>query len=532
MGLVHNVRKAIGNFIAGGKPSPGELKFTSLFPSLPTVPGNWTANRYELAGHFRGWPYVAINAIAQEIACMQPTIANVIKQNQVKDRVSKALRDGTLPRSEILRFERAKYLTRFQKQKSLVQVHGTDEIQPVDSSHPLVQILKKPNPHDTYWTFAYKLSMWLELTGSAYIWDVRDQLGRPCELWPIPSHWVREVPGQRQLIDGYDVWPASGYVPTDMGMGFFPGVIGGRARFGFNEVIAVRYPSPISHIDGYSPMQAIGKWVDVANNMDDSRVQTFANGAFPGVVIEMDPMAGELSPEEGERFKAKILAEWTGVRHTKRPIVLSKGVTLKPFTQPTSELEYNQSSDQMKNHLLAAYRVPQSIAGLVEESTYANAEAAQLNFCRRTIKPKLSLISQIGTEWAKKAYRDDSMLWFWPDPTPEDPDLLLRRQEMMWRTSSTWSNEIREEYGLEPMPKGGDDPPMGMGQTFVGWNSGGAPPMPGAEMQQQQDPNSQQQDPNAQPEAEPAAPDPNAPVDANDIIQKLLNGGGGKNAAA
>lgn len=540
MGLWTNIRKAIGDRIAGNPISAGERRFTALFPSLPQVPGNWTANRFELAGHFRGWPYVAIDTICREIAILPPTFARVVSAPAVRDRVEKSLRTG-MSWDAALKLERLKLFSRPQKKKSLIHIQGNDEIEPFPTAHPAVKLFHKPNPHDYYWTFAYKIAMNLKLHGTAYIWDVRDHLGRPCELWPIPSHWVRDIPGRNRLIDGYEVWPASGYVPTDLGMGFYPGIVGGRARFDYSEMIVIRYPSPISHIDGYSPMQAVGPWVDISNNIDSSRVQTFMNGAFPGVVIEIDPMAGELSPEEGERLKAKILAEWTGVRHTKRPVVLTKGITLKPFTQATSELEYNQSSEQMRSHLLATYKVPQSMVGLVEPSTFSNADAAKLNFYRSTMKPELSYWSQVFTHWGKEAFEDKDFIGYWPDPTPEDPDYILRRQDQGLRNGTTHPNEVREEQGKEPYEYGGDDPQISMGAHFVGWNTGQAPAMPGlpdpsqqpeaGQVGGEQEPGQVPQpdaDPNAA--AQPAAPSGQEPVDANAIIQNLL--AGGKNAPA
>lgn len=515
----------------------GEHRWLDAFPSLMAgSPTNWTGDRLKQSMQFKDWPYIAIHAAAQEAAIRPPTVAQVVPADEKEQAVQKALRMGGV---DLARRVRRKYLNRGQKRKALIHVQGDDEVRPVQQDHPLVQIYRSPNPLDKcYWTWAYKLSMYLDLTGSAYLRVFRNQMGEVSALWPIPSHWVREVPGDKEsgkIIAKYEVRPAMGFVATDWGMGWFPGTItGGCVQWDEKDVIAFRYPSPISYIDGYSPLSAVAPWIDCSSSIDMSRVFAFRNNSMPGVVVTFDKDMNDPGPEEIERIKVRIEQEWQGVRNNKRPVVLTPGAVLAPFQQNTAvEMEYHQSADQMASNILSAFGVGKSLVGITELTTYANADAASLNFYRSRMKPRMALIGQILSPWSQEAFDDKTLHTFWPDPTPEDPELKLRMEDQDLRTGVRTINEVREERGYEPYEYGGDNPLLPMGLHEIAWKTGQEDPiMQQIEQQAQQPPGSAPgsaapppvggggDDPADQPAAQGGQP-----VGDDFDIQQLLSGG-------
>lgn len=50
----------------------GDLLLSS---SSMGYPGAWTSDRITQSRHMKGWTYVAIKAIAEEVACMPPSVA-------------------------------------------------------------------------------------------------------------------------------------------------------------------------------------------------------------------------------------------------------------------------------------------------------------------------------------------------------------------------------------------------------------------------------------------------------------------------
>src|SRR4051812_40129291 len=102
------------------KGSTAERTLMRLFPGYRGTQQQWSQNRFELAGHYRGWNYVGIKAIAEEIAGMAPQVAYVRDQGQAVH---------------------GKYLPRWLRSKALAPVQMDDELEPVDKNHDLLRLL-------------------------------------------------------------------------------------------------------------------------------------------------------------------------------------------------------------------------------------------------------------------------------------------------------------------------------------------------------------------------------------------------------
>lgn len=472
----------------------------------PHRPRQWSSDRYELPTHYTGWNYVAIRAIAEEIAGQTPSVARIVDQKQLARKVEKSLRDAKSrsERASIEQWYKSAVLPKHMKRKALAHLQDSDELMPVGSSHPLVRLLKNPNPPDVAWTFQFKLAMHAEIHGVDYVWKVPNAMGKPCQLWAIPPHWVREIPGEDELIEAYEIRPTDVSLPSHFaGHWGIGGAAVGRKPIPAKQMIRTAYPSPFNFVDGYSPLQAMGAWTDVADGIDRSKAQHFVNGAFPGVALEMDKDFGEPSAEEVDRIKAKIAAEWSGVKNHRKVVVLVPGLRMVPVTQTSVEMDYVNSGNQMRDWQLAGHRVGPTMAGLAEQTTYAASQAARANFYHSTIRPKLMLRGQTWTEQLAADF-DENLCIYWPDPTPDDPEFRLRRAQVYLPLGVTHVNEVRDEEGWEPYQHGGDDPVQSMGAQTVPWNTGeqpepppgmGMPGMPGMMpgMEQQPQPGMEQQ---------------------------------------
>ncbi len=477
----------------------------------------WTANRTEQSMHFRGWNYVAVRAICEEIACMPPQVCEIHDAEDVRAERQKSLhgRKGWRDVAEAKRSHARKYLSRGQRMKSLAHVQDSDELEPVSSDDPLVRLLKNPNGPDTAWSFFYKVPLYLELTGNCYIYVVDDKRGQPCQLWIIPSQWVFDQPGEEELIGSYLIRPTHGIVSTDsmgFGAGWLPGM-GGQARVDASRIIKIAYPSAYSLVDGYSPLSATSTWNDVSEYIDQSRCQTFANGAYPGVLILLDKDMGAPDQPTMDRYKAKIDEAYGGVRRTGKSVILGPGVTMQSFRQSSVEMDYVASGTQMSDWQLAARGVPKSIVGLNEQESYASMIATTAGYYRRCIRPKLSLIGQTLTEKLAKRFGEKRVI-HWPDPTLEDPAAVIEKWKWAKQEGLVTDNECRREVmGLDEWEFGGDDPEKAMGKIVVPYATGADP------MQDLENSMNQQQQ---QPPGGDMGDDPNAALD--DVMGELLGG--------
>jgi len=416
--------------------SEGSKKFAELLMAGGSMgfPGAWTADRLEQVRHYRGWSYIAIKAIAEEVACHPPRVAVVRGREEA---MSKGM----------------KVLSGRERRKAIAHTQAHEELEPVDSHHPLCELLRNPNEPDVAFDFWFETMMFLELTGNAYWWVVNNKLGVPAELWVLPSHWVWPMSGNGKLIEYYQVRPYGS--PGAARMINFPA----------DEIISFKYKNPLSKIDGHAPMAAAAEWIDAAESIDATRWYSFKNGIWPGFVMQLDKDMEDPPQSYIDNLYARLDARARGENKYDRPLVLPPGVSANNVTRSPREMDFQSSGDQLKDWVMAVHRVGKSIAGITEEVNYASMVAATANFITRTIRPKLSFIGQVATEKLAKRF-DDRLIIYWDDITPDDPGQKTADMQADFAAGAITPNEIRAERGRSPYDDNRGNEPMVGGQPM------------------------------------------------------------------
>jgi HK97 family phage portal protein len=410
-------------------------------------PGGWSADRNEMAAHYRHYTYIAVGAIARTIAGLKPNIARVTVpdefgwegRGQKDEKVRAAWQYG---HKSILRQHR------YRKSLNAIQEH--EEVEPVASTHPLVRLFAHPNDMDVACDLWYELLMHLELSGNAYLWVVPNKMGLPYQLCVIPSHWVwphvnqMHDPEEGGLIDYYEIRPWIG-----------PGAM----RFPASEVIHFRYKSPVHKLDGYSPQTAGSEWIDCAESIDRARFWQFKNGSFPQGAINLGETwkQQDIGPEDLERIYALFFARSQGEGNTGRPIIMPPDAEYAPLSIAPLEMAYESSGDQMLAWVLALWGVPKEITGLQPIGSDLSWYAPLLMFFQHTINPKLQYIGEVLT--SKLAHRfDESLRIWWDDHTPQSPAQINSDLQLDYQYGLRTPNEGRAIRGLPAYEHGGDDP--------------------------------------------------------------------------
>lgn len=363
--------------------------------------GWWQENPTEQIRNFRSWVYVAVHAIAQEAARYQPRVFR-----------------STGP--------------------------GDDEQLPLPQHHPLCRLLQHPNPWLTPWELWYLTIVHLELTGNAYWYVVQAPPpgGLPVELWIIPPPWVCILPDTRDFVQAYEV-AAPGQLPL---------------RFAPDEIIHLKYPNPLDPHYGLSPLQANSLTIDAHSELLKARYQTFQAGPRPGIVLQTDQM---LTEQTVARLEERLEAKFQGRESWHRPLVLEQGLRASPWTLTPAEMDFVNSARMTRDEILAIFRVPPPITGIVE-NLGLGADiwlGARIIFCEGTIQPKLDLISQILTRYLASRYGPDIGIEF-PDCSPRLRQQQREEDEQDVRWGLRTINEIRRSRGWKPLPDPRLDQPL------------------------------------------------------------------------
>ena len=362
--------------------------------------GWWRDDAAEQVRNFQSWVYAAVNAIAQEAARQTPTFYENTGQAE-------------------------------------------HEQTPLAHGHPLGRLLARPNPSSTPWDLWYSTVVSLELTGNSY-WFVADdpRTGLPAEVWVIPAAWVRVEAEAGKFVTGYTVAaPGS------------PAV-----RFGPREVIHLKYPNPSDPYYGLSPLQANALAVDANMELQRSRCHSFRAGSRPGMVLQTEQM---LSEPAIRRLEDSVTQRFAGRENWHRPLILEQGLKASPWTLTPAEMDYLNSSRTTRDEILAAYRVPPLMVGLVENAGLGSDiwAGARVMFCEGTVQPKLELLGQVLTRDLGTRFGADIRIEF-PDCSPRAEEARRTADERDVKSGVRTLNEVRRSRGLEPYAEAEYDRPF------------------------------------------------------------------------
>ena len=122
------------------------------------------------------------------------------------------------------------------------------------------------------------------------------------------------------------------------------------------------------------------------------------------------------------RLEETLQARFGGRENWHRPLVLEQGLRASPWTLTPAEMDFLNSSKLTRDEILAVFRVPPPIAGIVE-NIGLGADiwfGARVMFCEGTVQPKLDLIGQVLTRDLARRYGPDVAIAF-PDCQPAEP---------------------------------------------------------------------------------------------------------------
>ncbi len=319
--------------------------------------------------------------------------------------------------------------------------------------HPFLDLMSNINPFYNYFDFLMLTDINLELMGNSFWYVVKDSFGLPAELWVIPTQHMWVVPDRELFIKGYVMQK------TMIGA---TGLM--KIPFEEPEIIHFKEPSPNNLYYGVSWLGAMSEAYNLQINIDRYDVAFFSNMARPDGVLQA-PEKGIVTPTAFRRLKNEFKQRFGGVMNVLTPLVLEGGMEWKQISQPPADLGLKESRRDALERMSMASGVP--LAKLITENVNkANAEAAQTDFLRDTVKPKLTLIQEKINEKIMPLYGAEFFVAF-DEVLPEDKDFSLKQDEMDFKNGLRTRNEIRIDRGMMPYTEGGDELPPLPGVTEV-----------------------------------------------------------------
>ncbi len=254
--------------------------------------------------------------------------------------------------------------------------------------HPLLGLLRRPNPMQGRAELLEALYGQLLLSGNAYLEAVQGAAALPAELHVLRSD-------RMSLVPGADGWPVA-----------YDYTVGARKhRFdmttGLNPICHIRNFHPQDDHYGFSPMQAAAVALDVHVSASHWSKALLDNAARPSGAIVYKGVDGQsqLSNDQYDRLLNEMASHHQGARNAGRPMLLEGGLDWKPMGFSPSDMEFQKTKEAAAREIAIAFGVPPMLMGIPGDATYANYQEANRAFFRLTVLPLVTKVAANLSHW-------------------------------------------------------------------------------------------------------------------------------------
>ena len=324
----------------------------------------------------------------------------------------------------------------------------------VIDEHPVIDLLMRPNPLQSYSEFFNSLFGYVLLSGNAYILKVGSELGSPKELHQLRPDRIQIKGGGQAIPDRYDY------------------VMNGQVRNtylvdqdnGFSELKHIKLWNPLDDYYGLSPMSAAAVEVDQFNMSSKHNVNLLQNGARPSGAIIFKPQddagfAVNLTESQRQQVLTDLNNRFAGTKNAGRPMLLEGDFDWKEMGMTPKDMDFLNLKHMAATDIALCFGVPSQLVGVPDSQTYSNVAEARLALYEETIIPHLRKVASDLNEWLIPMFDDRLTLEFDIDSIPALSERVKRTYENVTsavKEGIMTRNEARQQLNLEPI-EGADD---------------------------------------------------------------------------
>ena len=318
------------------------------------------------------------------------------------------------------RLARAKHMAALQRDGLLREV--------VD--HPVLALLQRPNEMMTGATALKVTQIWLDIKGEAF-WVVSfSPDGAPANLWPVPPHWVTQVPNS-----------AAPYFVVSVGA--LQLKIEPKSMLWFRDV---------------DPEQPYGRGTGVAESLgDELETDEFAakyvkswffNNATPSLIVSFEGAGKQQLEEALEAWERKH----RGLHNAHRTHFAGGKMNAVKLDTAFRDQQLVELRTFERDTVVQVFGVPPECIGIIENSNRATIDAAQYMYAIGVEHPRCEFLrSEFAAQLLPLFPGGDAALLECELTVPDD---LSRRLEVMRAQQGAFTlNEWRQEAGYEELPE-------------------------------------------------------------------------------
>lgn len=320
-------------------------------------------------------------------------------------------------------------------------------------SHPLISLLKRPNPQHAGNEYFQALYSFLLLSGNSYA--VYSLVGnQPRELHLLRPDRIKIIPSKTHIPDAFEY------------------VIDGRvinryevdSETGTSEVKHFKMWNPLDDYYGLSPIQSASFDIDQHNMAAKHNLGLLMNGARPSGAIIFKPkdesgMSLQLSDSQRQQLMSDLNMRFSGSHNAGRPMLLEGDFDWKEMGLSPKDMDFLELKNMSARDIALCFGVPSQLVGVPDNQTYNNVSEARLALYEDTIIPLLKRVESDFNEWLAPRFGDTINVRYDIDSIPAMAERRKKTYENVVqavREGIISRNEARDRLGYEPV-QGGDD---------------------------------------------------------------------------
>lgn len=323
-----------------------------------------------------------------------------------------------------------------------------EEVEIMD--HPFLNFMAHPNPlYEMTWGACWRLQqIYLELKGEGYFVYEFDALGRPVELWPLPTHWVQQTP-----YVGYPYYEIR--------------TTGGLIRqIPVDDIFCMKELNPLDpYKRGLGAAESLADEIETDEYAAKFQKKFFYNDATPTTLISMPGS----SKDQRDRFRSEWNERFRGPFNSHGIATVDGNVTVTKLAENMRDMDMTEGRRFLRDAVLEHFGVPREIMGITESSNRATSEAAQYIYAQNVIMPRLNRREEAINTQILPFYGND-LVWHFDDVVPRSQEFDKAKGIDGWNAGLLTKDEARELLGMEPCKTGGDCFKITISDMFIGSN--------------------------------------------------------------
>ena len=308
------------------------------------------------------------------------------------------------------------------------------------TDHPLLNLIKNPNPFQSQFEWIEAAVTYLYLSGNTFLEAVgpsnpqeRGLASPPSELYVLRPDRMTILPDRTHFIRGYEYR-----------------VSGQTVKFSTDQILHLKLFHPLDDWYGLSPVQVAALAVDKINASDKWNSALLQNSAVPsGAMVSKK----RLTDEQYARLKNELREQHQGFANARLPLLLEEDIDWKEIGLTPRDMDWIEGLKFSGLQIAQIYNVPPELIGLAP-ATYQNRKEARKALYTEVVLPVLNRLRDALNHWIVPRFGADLTLNYNADAI----DALAEDRNAVWRRAQQSQfltvNEKREMVGYEAVADG------------------------------------------------------------------------------